>query len=67
MAKRSTRNKIRHQGREALADLQSAQDHITTMAVLADGRSPVIERGLSECTVTLQVLISIFEQLYGEL
>lgn len=62
MTARSTRNKIRFQGRSSLDDLKRAQDHLTELAALAADTSPYIDDNLPVIMVALSAVIATLEK-----
>lgn len=67
MAKRSTRNKIRHQAKEAKIDLERAMIHMTQLAAIADDRSPVIDESLPQIMGGLQAVIDTWDTFMTKL
>jgi len=62
MSSRSSRNKIRFQGKSALFDLKAAQTHLVQLGALADDRSPYIDDNLPTIMVTLESVITVLDQ-----
>jgi hypothetical protein len=67
MTTRTTRNKIRFQGKSALEDLRRAQEHLTGLAALADDNSPYINDNLPVIMLSIEsvrvALSSFYEGL----
>ena len=61
MAKRTTRNKIRHQGAECKADLECAMIHMVQLGALADERSTYINENLPIIIAGLQMVIDSWD------
>ena len=59
---RSTRNKIRFQGREALDDLKRAQNHLGQLAALAGDTSGYIDDNLPVIMTGLALVITIVDK-----
>jgi hypothetical protein len=62
MTARSTRNKIRFQGQEALSDLKRAQIHTTQLAALAADTSPYIDDNLPVIMLALSAVIDTLDK-----
>jgi len=54
MTERSTRNKLRFQGRSASEDLRRAQEHLIGLAALCNETSPYIDDHLPTIMVALE-------------
>jgi hypothetical protein len=64
MSSRSTRNKIRFQGKSALDDLRHASDHLTELAALADEASTYINDNLPVIIVALESVRVTLKRFY---
>jgi len=62
MTARSTRNKIRFQGREALDDLKRAQNHLGQLAVFGGDTPGYIEDNLPVIMTGLALVITILDK-----
>lgn len=62
MARRTTRNKVRWQAKGAHESLVTAQSHMLSLAVLADGQSKYVDDHLPGLVAGLEALIQTWEK-----
>lgn len=67
MAKRTTRNMIRHNARQTFEYMTKAVDSMALMASHADGRSPHIDSDLPPIMAAQKIVQDTFEKLYEKL
>lgn len=67
MAARSTRNKIRAQGKLAIEAANIAQEHLIKMARLAEGRSATVDENAEILVAGLDTVTKAIESFYMEI
>lgn len=67
MAQRTTRNRIRHQCKEAMRNIDKAFNNLAQMAGIADGRHPKVDANVPEIAASLEMIRKVLEKLDKEL
>lgn len=62
MTKRTTRDKLKWQAKQAYEDLLRCQTHLTQMAAIADNRSDYIDRHVPGIIALVEIMLATLDK-----